>query len=251
MHVHRPSPPAPHRPCPLLRRQRPAVGVLLSQRLRLRRGRLRRPGNASTRTRPATSCGRATSPSSSPRRCGPSHPEALAPHPPRRRRAGHRPRSRRRARPPTTRAVRRGAVGVIGPTPAGRRVRRLRIRHHPHLRRHDAQLRQPRPLSRRLRPRLQAARPGAATARAPSAPPASRPSTTSSATSKKARWTSGSRFYENVLGFSQLDQLRRQGHQHRVLGPDVEGGAGRHRPDQVSDQRAGQERSGVRRSRSI
>ena len=35
-----------HRSRPLLRRQRPAVGVLLSQRLRLRRDRLRRPGNA-------------------------------------------------------------------------------------------------------------------------------------------------------------------------------------------------------------
>ena len=35
-------------------------------------------------------------------------------------------------------------------------------------------------------------------------------------------------------------QLRRQGHQHGILGPDVEGGAGRQRPDQVPDQRAGQ-----------
>ena len=36
---------APYRPRPLLRRQRPAVGLLLPQRLRLRRGRLRRPGD--------------------------------------------------------------------------------------------------------------------------------------------------------------------------------------------------------------
>ena len=47
---------AQDRPRPLLRRQRPAVGVLLPQRLRLRRGRLRRPGNqgqARGRLRPA------------------------------------------------------------------------------------------------------------------------------------------------------------------------------------------------------
>ena len=37
--------PSAHRPRPLLRRQRPAVGVLLPQRLRLRRGRLRRAGD--------------------------------------------------------------------------------------------------------------------------------------------------------------------------------------------------------------
>ena len=44
--------------------------------------------------------------------------------------------------------------------------------------------------------------------------------------------------------------LRRQGHQHRVLGPDVEGGAGRPGADQVPDQRAGAGAGGGRRSRS-
>ena len=44
--------------------------------------------------------------------------------------------------------------------------------------------------------------------------------------------------------------LRRQGHQHGVLGADVEGGAGRQRPDQVPDQRAGQAAAGGRRSRN-
>ena len=48
-------------------------------------------------------------------------------------------------------------------------------------------LRQPRPLPRRLRPRLQAARPGPLQPAARSTRSASRPSTTSSATSKKAR----------------------------------------------------------------
>ena len=45
--------------------------------------------------------------------------------------------------------------------------------------------------------------------------------------------------------------LRRQGHQHRVLGADVEGRAERQRADQVPDQRAGRGQSGDRRSRSI
>ena len=78
--IHEPSdiPAAPHRPRPLLRRQRPAVGVLLPQRLRLRRGRLRRPGDQDASTRPATSCARATSPSSSPRRSAPTTPRASA-----------------------------------------------------------------------------------------------------------------------------------------------------------------------------
>ena len=48
------------------------------------------------------------------------------------------------------------------------------------------------------------------------------------------------KFYEKVLGFNQLIQLRRQGHQHRVFRTHVQGGAERHRPDQVPDQRAGQ-----------
>ena len=39
--------------------------------------------------------------------------------------------------------------------------------------------------------------------------------------------------------------LRRQGHQHRVHRLDVEGGAGRPRPDQVPDQRAGQGQAAV------
>ena len=149
--------PSCHRSRPLLRRQRPAVGVLLSQRLRLRRDRLRRPGNQDASTRPATSCARATSPSSSPRRWVRSIPTASASSstatacrtspwkwttwpPPID--TGHRARRRRRHAADAAR----------------RRVRRLRIRHHPRLRRHDAQLRQPRPLSRRLRARLQAAR---------------------------------------------------------------------------------------------
>ena len=53
---HARHPPSQDRPRAVLRRQRPAVGVLLPQRLRLRRGRLRRPGNegeARGRLRPA------------------------------------------------------------------------------------------------------------------------------------------------------------------------------------------------------
>ena len=93
--------------------------------------------------------------------------------------------------PPTRRPCSRGAIGVIAADAAGGRVRRLRVRHHPRLRRHDAHLRQPRPLPRRLRARLQAARPRPLQPAAPSSRSASRPSTTSSATSRKARWTSG------------------------------------------------------------
>ena len=57
-------------------------------------------------------------------------------------------------------------------------------------------------------------------------------------------------FYKKVLGFAQLVHLRRQGHQHGVLRADVEGGAERHRPDQVPDQRAGRQARRSRRSRN-
>ena len=145
-------------------------------------------------------------------------------------RGGLRPRGRARRR-------RRDAADA-----ARGRVRRLRVRHHPRLRRHDAHVRQPRPLPGRLRPGLQADRPGPLQpAHVPARRPA-RPSTTSSATSKKARWTSGSSSTATCSASTQLVQLRRQGHQHRVLGADVEGGAERHGPDQVPDQRAGQGR---------
>ena len=103
---------AADRPRPLLRRQRPAVGVLLPQRLRLRRDRLRRPGNQGHGTRPATSCARATSPSCWPRRSRPDAPRMPAAGAARRRRAGHRPGSRRRRRRPTEAApARRGRRG--------------------------------------------------------------------------------------------------------------------------------------------
>src|SRR5205809_2740471 len=80
----------PYRPCPFLRRQRAAVGVLLSQCLRFRRRRLRRPGNALTlrgRLRAQTgqhylSPGFAT---------GTETSREPATHPARRRRAGHCP----------------------------------------------------------------------------------------------------------------------------------------------------------------
>ena len=77
---------AAHRPRAVLRRQRPAVGLLLPQRLRLRRRRLRRAGDAASSTRPATSSARARSPSSSPRRCRPIIPTASRLDPARRRR---------------------------------------------------------------------------------------------------------------------------------------------------------------------
>ncbi len=57
-------------------------------------------------------------------------------------------------------------------------------------------------------------------------------------------------FYERVLGFRQSHLVRRQGHQHRVLGPDVEGrvrtAAGGSSSRSTSRPRA----SGSRRSRS-
>ena len=154
--------------------------------------RLRRPGNQDTSTRPATSCGRATSPSCWPRRCGRNIPRA----------SGSSSTATACRTSPSkwttcAAAYRRwpsaaAPSAVAPPTLLEDEHRRLRIRHHPHLRRHHAQLRQPRPLSRRLRPGLQAARSGTLQpAHLPARRPA-RPSTTSSATSRKARWTSGS-----------------------------------------------------------
>ena len=49
------------------------------------------------------------------------------------------------------------------------------------------------------------------------------------------------RLLQQDHGFLGHGQLRRQGYQHRVLGTDVQGCRRRPRPDQVSDQRAGQE----------
>ena len=64
---------------------------------------------------------------------------------------------------------------------------------------------------------------------APSTPSAWRRSTTSSATSKKGKMNEWVEFYEQGAGLHAARPLRRQGHQHRVLGPDVEGGAERQR----------------------
>ena len=57
-------------------------------------------------------------------------------------------------------------------------------------------------------------------------------------------------FYQQRARLHAARSLRRQGHQHRILGADVEGGAERQRPDQVPDQRAGQGPAASRRSRN-
>ena len=232
------------RPRPVLRRQRPAVGVLLPQRLRVRRGRLRRPGNegqARGRLRPAAGRDHLRP---RPRRCATQHPESSG--------------SSRTATASWTspcdvddvrtaydaaveRGGRRRDAGRRSPR---RRARRLRVRDHPGLRRHDAHVRQPRPLPRRVRPRVQADRPG---------PLQPGDATTRSACAaidhivgnvEEGKMNEWVEFYRKVLGFEQLVSLRRQGHQHRVLGADVEGGAERHGADQVPDQRAGAGASG-------
>ena len=149
---------------PLLRRQRPAVGVLLPQRLRLRRRRLRRPRNESQargRLRPAAgrhhlrahlaAVGRA------PREPAAHHSTATA--------SWTSPSTWPTCGPTYRSAVERGGAGVEPPDAARRRVRRLRVRDHPHLRRHDAHVRQPRPLPRRLRPGLSSRSTRNATAR--------------------------------------------------------------------------------------
>ena len=66
----------------------------------------------------------------------------------------------------------------------------------------------------------------------------------------RARWTSGSSSTQDVLGFSPARHLRRQGHQHRVFGPDVEGGAERHRAASSSRSTSRPRRGGGRRSRN-
>ena len=57
-------------------------------------------------------------------------------------------------------------------------------------------------------------------------------------------------FYERVLGFENIDPLRRRADPHRVLGADVEGDGRRRGEDQVPDQRAGRGASARARSRS-
>ena len=243
-------PPPPHRPRPLLRRQRPPVRLLLSQRLRLRRDRLRRPGDRHAGTRPATSCARATSPSCWPRRCGPITRTPTA--------SSSTATACRTSRwksttcaPPTKRPCRRGATGRHAADAAGGRARRLRVR------------RRSAPTATRRTPSSTAT---ATTASSPPATSRSTPTATARAPSTRSAckaidhivgnveegkmddWVD---FYEQGPRLLAAGQLRRQGHQHRVLGPDVEGGAERPRPDQVPDQRAGQEPHGARRSRSI
>ena len=104
-----------------------------------------------------------------------------------------------------------------------------------HLRRHAAHVR------RALRLRRARSCPASSPRSAPraAATPACWRSTTSSATSRTARWTTWVKFYENVFGFTEMLALLRRGHLDRVLGADVEGRHERQRADQVPDQRAG------------
>ena len=181
-------------------------------------------------TKPATSCGRATSPSCWPRRWARSIPKCSASDPARRRRAGHRPGSGRRARTPIETATRRGAVGVDAADAAGRRVRRLRIRHHPHLRRHDAQLRQPRPLSRRVRARLSSRSTPTATARSTFHPVGLKAIDHIVGNVEEGKMDEWVRFYENVLGFSQLisfDDKDISTEYSALMSKVVQGGSGR------------------------
>ena len=46
-------------------------------------------------------------------------------------------------------------------------------------------------------------------------------------------------FYEDVMGFTSVPDLRRQGYFHRIFGADVEGDGERQRAHQISDQRTG------------
>ena len=150
--------------------------------------------------------------------------------------------------------------GLRGGDPPGRRRRhaadppggcgrRLRIRHHPRLRRHDAQLRQPRPLPRRLRARLPAPRPGRYSPRTFHAVglKAIDHIVANVEEGKMEEWVE---FYEKVLGLLAAGPLRRQGHQHRVLGPDVEGGARTARAGSSSRSTSRPGAAGGRRSRN-
>jgi phenylalanine-4-hydroxylase len=85
--------PSPDRPCPLLRRQRAPVRLFLPQRLRLRRDRLRRSGDAQPpRSRLCPASGRHHLRPRLAARCGTSG--VAAHHQPRRRRTRHRSGSR-------------------------------------------------------------------------------------------------------------------------------------------------------------
>ena len=110
----------------------------------------------------------------------------------------------------------------------------------PRLRRHDAHASSTVALSRCLRPGIQAARPRSLQ---PPHVPSGRPEGHRPHRRQRRGRQDGrlGRLLQQGHGLLAAGQLRRQGHQHRILGSDVEGGRRWTRPDQVPDQRAGQE----------
>ena len=136
----------------------------------------------------------------------PRQPGPRAPPPARRRRRGpgHRGDRRRqvhRARP---------LDGRDGPGRAARRVRRARHRpagRHRDVRRDPAHAGRPQQLRRPLPARLRRADQHRASAARATRSGCSRPSTTASATSSSAGWTSGSTFYNRVMGFTNMAEF--------------------------------------------
>ena len=114
-------------------------------------------------------------------------------------------------------AVARGARPATPPRTIAGRVRRLRVRRDPRLRRHDAHVRQPLAVSRRLRAGLQAARPGPLQ---PAHVPSRRPEGDRPHRRQRRGRQDGrlGRLLQQGPGLLAPGQLRRQGHQHRVLG---------------------------------
>ena len=177
-------------------------------------------------------------------------PRKPAAHHARRRRAGHRPGGATTCRPPSTRPCRRGAM------PRDAADARSRTS--------TASTSTPRsaPTATRRTPSSTATAIAASSPRASSRidPERYSPSTFQPVgleaidhivgnveEGKMDEWVE---FYEQGPRLQPARPLRRQGHQHRVLGADVEGGAERHGPDQVPDQRAGPGQAARRRSRS-
>ena len=151
----------------------------------------------------------------------------------RRRRARHRALGRRRARRVREGGRARRRVGVRAAR-AARRRRRGRHGRHQDLRRHDPLARRAQELSRRVHPRLPAARAalsGGADRLAPRRP------------LRRQRRAREDERVGRVLrardGLQESHLVRRRGHLHGVFVADVEGDGERQRAHQVPDQRAG------------
>ncbi len=232
----------------VLRGQRPPGGALLPHRLRLAPGRLSRARRPARATAPATSWCRTRSASCSPRRLQPDD-------------------RHRRARPRcTATACATSRCGWTTPRRPGARppaAARAACREPETLRDEHGEVRVAVDRASTATPSTPSS--SAATTAAPSCPGSKRSTAEDTAGAAGGpevhRPHGGQRglgrdeplggFLPRRDGLPHVQALRRQGHLHRILRPDVEGDVERQRAREVPHQRAGRTASANRRSRSI